>query len=166
MEPTTTRSSHFFFILALLLNACDYSHAMGIREKEEPQCNSRFEYEYKVLQKLVELETSQKELQDTIILHEETLEKRDETITALETSQKALQETIKIQGDVIAAQAVKLEDYDLVLKETTSSLDEVRVKINETDRELKETVSSLGDARTKINELEHKDMAGKLILIF
>ena len=137
METSTIRNIYYLFIIALLVTS-DFSYAMGMRQREEPQCNSRFDYEYKVLQKLLELETSQKELQ----------------------------ETIKIQQDTIAAQGDTLKDYERSLKETTSSLDEAMVKINETGRELKETVSSLGDARTKINESKHKDMAGKHILIF
>ena len=38
----------------------------GILTGGEPVCTSRFDYEFKVLSKLVELETEQKRLQETV----------------------------------------------------------------------------------------------------
>jgi len=52
----------FGFILHLVLTC--FLNGDGIRG--EPVCTSRFDYEFKVLSKLVELETEQKRLQETV----------------------------------------------------------------------------------------------------
>ena len=148
---TLTKKRMYVLLLVTLHMTVDHSHAMGIRHKEEPQCNSRFDYEYKVLQKLLELETSQKELQ----------------------------ETVKIQSVTLAAQADALASYDRSQKKTESSLEDVKAKVNETNKELGEIdpslddvraklveiASSLKDATAKINDSKHRTMTGKLIFI-
>jgi len=48
-------------LLLLFLNLALLSFNTG-----EPVCTSRFDYEFKVLSKLVELETEQKRLQETV----------------------------------------------------------------------------------------------------
>jgi len=53
----------FRFLLFLVLSR----FLRGELIKGEPACMSRFDYEYKVLSKLVELETLQKRLQETVI---------------------------------------------------------------------------------------------------
>ena len=44
-------------------------------ENDEPQCLSRFDYDYKVLQKLVELENKQTQQQETIVQQQNELNK-------------------------------------------------------------------------------------------
>ena len=102
MDTSTSRNIGYFFIITYLVNS-DYSRAMGFPQREEPRCNSQFEYEYKVIKKLVELETSQKDFQEFIKKQEETLRKRDETITALEADIQSLSD--------------KLNDFDRKLQE-------------------------------------------------
>ena len=49
---------HFHLAISVFLK--------GILTSGEPVCTSRFDYEFKVLSKLVELETEQKRLQETV----------------------------------------------------------------------------------------------------
>ena len=49
-------------------------------EMNEPQCLSRFDYDYKVLQKLVSLENSQTELQETIKQQENMISELKESM--------------------------------------------------------------------------------------
>ena len=110
MDTSTSRNICYFLIITYLVNS-DYSRAMRIPQREEPRCNSQFEYEYKVIQKLVELETSQKDFQEIIKKQEETLRKRDETITALEADIQSLSD--------------KLNDVDRKLQEGETKINGV-----------------------------------------
>ena len=110
MDTSTSRNICYFLIITYLVNS-DYSRAMGFPQREEPRCNSQFEYEYKVIQKLVELETSQKDFQEINKKQEETLRKRDETITALEADIQSLSD--------------KLNDVDRKLQEGETKINGV-----------------------------------------
>ena len=59
----------------------------------EPVCTSMFDYEFKVLSKLVELETEQKRLQETVGAQQTAVSK----LVEFETEQKRLQETVDTQ---------------------------------------------------------------------
>ena len=167
MEVLTPRNIYFILVCCLLITShCSYAMER-IHDGQEPQCYSRFDYEYKVIQKLVQLEEWKKELSETVEAQRETTAAQEAEIKSLSdklgasdqslketiSSQKELRETTKTQRETITAQEAEIKSlFD---------------KLGESDQSLKETISSLEDAKTKINEMSrnrgNNNMTGKLI---
>ena len=65
----------------------------------EPQCYSRFDYEYKVLQKLITLDEAQKGLTETLKTQEN--EQTKQKIALLEETQENLADTLRTRENEI-----------------------------------------------------------------
>ena len=55
-----------YLVITLLLYGCATITAVNLDMKSEPQCVSRFDYEFKLVQKLAEIESEQKELKKVV----------------------------------------------------------------------------------------------------
>ncbi|XP_060589188.1 uncharacterized protein LOC132744481 [Ruditapes philippinarum] len=57
-----------FLVLLILMVECDLTEGEGgiVQENQDPKCSSRFDTDYKLIQKLVQLEERQKALHETM----------------------------------------------------------------------------------------------------
>lgn len=65
--------------LVLILNFAVTVIGSGGEDSIEPLCTSRFDYDYKVISKLVSLETEQKKLHDIIAKQQQMIERLRQT---------------------------------------------------------------------------------------
>ena len=106
-------------IFCLFITVC----ALEINSKHEPQCYSRFEYEYKVVQKLVELENDAKEQQTVNKALESKLEstrsEMEQRVDALEKRNGQLNnniEDMKIVNEELKSEIQTMKTQLLELK--------------------------------------------------
>ena len=91
------RLSIAFLFLMVIAKFCAYPLD---EDGEEPRCYSRFDYDYKVIQKLFLLDQSQKELQDTMEANHNELKEALETVSRTNEEQlEKLRENDKIQEE-------------------------------------------------------------------
>ena len=76
--------------ISVLILFTSISEVIGQCENREPNCYSRFDYEYKVLQRLIQLEDSQNGLKEKLAANENEKEELKREIKRLEESQRDL----------------------------------------------------------------------------
>ena len=105
-------------IFCLFITVC----ALEINSKHEPQCYSRFDYEYKVVQKLVELENDAKEQRAVNKALESKLES-----TKSETEQR-IEAIEKRNGQLYNN---NIEDMNIVIEELKSEIQTMKAQLLE-----------------------------------
>lgn len=94
----------------------------------EPKCYSRFDYEYKVVQKLVQLEESQKLFKETIETQQETISKQANEIQRLSTRTERSESLI----NSLQQQTRSLDTLKQKLHNTTTIVERINSKYGKT----------------------------------
>ena len=96
--------------------------AVCVAMENEPQCYSRFDYEYKVVQKLVELEQKQKQCDAEIQALQSFGKAREEKILYLENAHK---EQVEINKELAGKNKDLEKSIETVRNETTALMSDI-----------------------------------------
>ena len=128
------------------------------KQEHEPQCYSRFDYEYKVVQKLVDLENKQREQKENNAAQLDSLkvmfEKGVENINiTLGKTNRAQDETNNELKTVIEAQVDRIKTTETELENINSTCREMLQTLETAKKEQDESV---GEMKTKITQFENQ----------
>ena len=123
----------YIYLLVLYI-----SGVIGQCENREPNCYSRFDYEYKILQRLIQLEESQNGLNEKLAASENEKDELKREIKRLEESQQDLTE--KLMGNELEKGELK-RAFAEKLAVNEQEKDELKDEINR----ISDLVNKLGD---------------------